>query len=98
MTFTNPKAESCPMLLMVALYEARESCSCRMIDCDSVTQKLISMGYVDEANWIINYCDDYVQLLAINLSKWEDDSTRVFGSVSLAQQLATECGLEVIEE
>ncbi|BAZ10020.1 hypothetical protein NIES4071_18340 [Calothrix sp. NIES-4071] len=90
--------ESCPMLLMVALYEARESCECSMIDCQSVTRKLVSMGYVDEANWIITSCDDYVQLLAINLSKWEDDDSRVFGSVSLAQQLATECGLEVIVE
>jgi hypothetical protein len=83
---------------MVALYEARESCQCSMIDCQSVTQQLVSMGYVDEANWIINSCDDYIQLLAINLSKWEDDDSRVFGSVLLAQQLANECGLEVIEE
>lgn len=90
--------ESCPMHLMLALYETRESCECNMIYCDSVTQQLVSMGYVDEANWIINCCDNYVQLLAINLFKWEDDDSRHFGSASLAQKLAIECGLEVIVE
>jgi hypothetical protein len=80
-----------PPLLIEALAEVKTSHRCNMFNYTCVAIALHDLGYKLEADWLEQNRGRYVAVLH-EFSQWWQVNRRN----SLAQQLARECGLEVI--
>lgn len=80
--------------LIPALDAVKISGQCNMFDSNCVIQIMQELGYVEQADWLAAHLDDYVDILVVEYFNW----MLVNEPESLAQKLARETGLEVIEE
>jgi hypothetical protein len=88
-----------PLLLIQALAEVKTSCRCNMFNyaCVAILRRshfvnaLRDLDYKFEADWLEQHRDSYVAVLH-EFSQWWQANRQE----SLAQQVARECGLEVI--
>ncbi|WP_026736138.1 hypothetical protein [Fischerella sp. PCC 9605] len=85
-----------PPLLMEALAEVRASGLCNMFNYACVILALDDMGHAAEADWLKQHINSYVNILN-EFSRWLQANPRPFRE-SLAQRVARETGLELIEE
>ncbi len=84
-------SDSQPPLLIPALAEVKASRRCNMFNYACVAIALHDLGYKLEADWLEQHRGSYVAVLH-EFSQWWQANRRE----SLAQQVARECGLEVI--
>ena len=80
--------------LIPALDAVKKSSQCNMFNSDCVIQKMLDLGYNEQADWLAAHLDSYVDILVVEYFNW----MLVNEPESLAQKLARETGLEVIEE
>lgn len=80
--------------LIPALDAVKRSGRCNMFNSDCVIQAMQDMGYNEQADWLAVHLDSYVDILVVEYFNW----MLVNQPESLAQKLARETGLEVIEE
>lgn len=80
--------------LISALDAVKSSGQCNMFDSTCVISKMHELDYNEQADWLAAHLDHYVDILVIEYFNW----MLVNEPESLAQKLARETGLEVIEE
>ncbi|NJN11868.1 MAG: DUF5049 domain-containing protein [Richelia sp. RM1_1_1] len=80
--------------LIPALDAVKRSGQCNMFDSNCVIRTMQDLGYIEQADWLEANLDSYVDILMVQYLDWMDENQ----PASLAQQLARETGLEVIEE
>lgn len=85
----------CP-LLMQALTDVRASGQCNMLNPACVIIALDDMGYDFQADWLQEHLNSYVEIMC-EFSRWLRDHPAP-PKESLAQRVARETGLEVIED
>jgi hypothetical protein len=86
-----------PRLLMEALAEVRASSLCNMFNYACVILALEDLGYGLQADWLEENTDSYNEFLIHEFSQWLRANPRPFRE-SVAQRVARETGLELIEE
>ncbi|MEA5595754.1 DUF5049 domain-containing protein [Rivularia sp. UHCC 0363] len=80
--------------LITALDAVKRTGQCNMFDSNCVIRTMQDLGYIEQADWLAAHLDDYVEILVVEYFDW----MQINEPESLAQQLARETGLEVIEE
>ncbi len=80
--------------LIPALDAVKRSDRCNMFNHNCVIQVMHSLGYIEQADWLKDNLDSYIYILVIKYFNW----MLVNEPESLAQKLARETSLEVIEE
>ena len=80
--------------LIPALDAVKRTGQCNMFDSNCVIRTMQDLGYVEQADWLAANLDSYVDILVVEYFNW----MQINEPESLAQQLARETGLEVIEE
>ncbi|NJO64891.1 MAG: DUF5049 domain-containing protein [Richelia sp. RM2_1_2] len=80
--------------LITALDAVKRTGQCNMFDSNCVIRVMQDLGYVEQADWLAANLDSYVDILVVEYFNW----MQINEPESLAQQLARETGLEVIEE
>ncbi len=80
--------------LIPALDAIKRSGQCNMFNPDCVIRVMQDLGYNEQADWLRANLDSYVDILVVEYFNW----MLVNEPESLAQKLARETGLEVIEE
>lgn len=86
-----------PPLLMEALAEVRASSLCNMFNYACVILALEDLGYSLQADWLEENLNIYNEILIHEFSQWLHAHPRPFRE-SVAQRVARETGLELIEE
>ncbi|NEU77573.1 hypothetical protein [Nostoc sp. UIC 10630] len=86
-----------PPLLMEALAEVRASGLCNMFNYACVIITLQDLGFELQADWLEEHLDIYNEILIHEFSRWLQANPRPFRE-SVAQRVARETGLELIEE
>ncbi len=82
---------------MEVLAEVRTSGQCNMFDFPCVVTTLYNLGYELQADWLEQHPDSYGKILMREFPQWLRNNTAT-PRESLAQRVARETGLEVIEE
>ncbi|MEM6404207.1 MAG: hypothetical protein AAF349_28310, partial [Cyanobacteria bacterium P01_A01_bin.68] len=67
---------------------------CNMFNPDCVIQVMRDLDYIEQADWLKANLDSYIDILVIKYFNW----MQINEPESLAQKLARETGLEVVEE
>ncbi len=83
--------------LIQALDAVKKSKRCNMFDCTCVILTMQDLGYTLQADWLSAHADEYLDILIDEYSRWLQDNAPPL-SESLAQRVARETGLEVVEE
>lgn len=65
-----------------------------MFNPDCVIQAMQDLGYNEQADWLAAHLDSYIDILVVEYFNW----MQINEPESLAQKLARETGLEVVEE
>ena len=86
-----------PPLLMEALAEVRASSLCNMFNYACVIITLQDLGFELQADWLEEHLDSHNEILIHEFSQWLQANPRPFRE-SVAQRVARETGLELIEE
>ncbi|WP_414755927.1 hypothetical protein [Anabaena sp. CCY 9910] len=86
-----------PPLLMEALDEVKASGLCNMFNYACVILALEDLGYGLQADWLEENIYSYNEILIHEFSQWLHANPRPFRE-SVAQRVARETGLELIEE
>lgn len=80
--------------LIPALDAVKLSGQCNMFNPDCVIQVMQDLGYNEQADWLGVNLDSYIDILVVEYFNW----MQINQPESLAQKLARETGLEVVEE
>lgn len=80
--------------LIPALDAVKKSGQCNMFNPDCVIQAMQDLGYNEQADWLGVNLDSYIDILVVEYFNW----MQINQPESLAQKLARETGLKVVEE
>ena len=82
---------------MFVLAEVRTSGRCNMFDFPCVVTTIHNLGYELQADWLEQHPDSYGKILMREFPQWLRDNPPP-PQESLAQRVARETGMEVIED
>ncbi len=93
----------CPGNLMQALLEIRNSGRCNLIDRVCVIETLYEFGYAEVASWLERHKKNYDKIVFDDFPKFFSEWLSAHfpygrGRESLAQRVARETGLEVVND
>jgi hypothetical protein len=91
----------CPGNLMQALLEIRNSGRCNLIDRVCVIETLYEFGYAEVASWLDRHKENYDEIVLDDFSKYFSEWLNThfpYARESLAQRVARETGLELVDD